>query len=287
MQAAIKLAQDFLIQSQLPGTGWGYYAGIPQAYPEPTCYSLLALSDTSFSPTESLDWLAGLVNSDGKLYLPNDDSPHWGTSHLVIALSRLNQLPDIRQASVDWMLAWKSNYIDTTHTGGLDGSLIGWSWISDTFSWVEPTSYTVFALKLAGQGTHERVKEAEALLFDRMCQPGGWNFGNPMVLDRPIEPSLPETAIALFALQDLPEAAEAIEKGLTFLEGDTPRFPSTLSLALTILCLELFDRPNERYVDMLLSRQEQDGSWRQSVWWTALAALALKAAAGDENVFQL
>jgi hypothetical protein len=85
----------------------------------------------------------------------------------------------------------------------------------------------------------------------------------------------------------LPEAAEAIERGLRFLERDTPRFPSTLSLALTILCLELFDRPTEQFVELLLARQEQDGSWRQSVWWTALAVLALRTVAGDENVFQL
>ena len=287
LHTAIQLAQNFLIQSRLPDAGWGYYAGIPQAYPEPTCYSLLALSDTAFSPTTPLDWLASLVNPAGQLYLPNDDSPNWATSLLVIALSRLNQLPAVQQASVNWLLAWKSNYIDTSYMGGLNGSLIGWSWISDTFSWVEPTSYAVLALKLAGQGRHERVKEAETLLFDRMCQPGGWNFGNPLVLGRPIEPSLPETAIALFALQDLPEAAGAIEKGLALLEQDTPRFPSALSLALTILCLDVFDRPTDRYVELLLARQEADGSWRQGVWWTALAVLALKAAAGDENVFQL
>ena len=287
MQTAIQQAQDFLIQAQLPDTGWSYYAGIQQAYPEPTCYSLLALSDTSFSLLQPLEWLASLVNDEGQLFLPHDDSPNWGTAHLVIALSRLNQYEDVRQASVDWLLAWKSRYVDTDHLVGLDGKLIGWSWISDTFSWVEPTSYAVFALKLAGQVVHPRVKEAEMLLFDRMCQPGGWNFGNPVVLERPIEPSLPETAIALFALQDLPEAADEIEKGLDVLEQGTPDFPSALSLSLTILCMDLFDRPVEKYVEMLLTRQEADGSWRQGIWWTALATLALKAAAGDENVFRL
>jgi len=287
MQTAIQRAQEFLIQAQLPEAGWGYYAGIQQAYPEPTCYSLLALSDTSFPSTKPLTWLTGLVNSEGQLYLPHDDSPNWGTTHLVIALSRLNQFPEIKQASVDWLLTWKSRYVDTSYITGLNGNLIGWSWISDTFSWVEPTSYAVFALKLVGQGKHARVKEAETLLFDRMCQPGGWNFGNPVVLGRQIEPSLPETAIALFALQDLPEAAEAIEKGLSVLEQDTPRFPSALSLSLTILCLNLFEHPTGKFVEMLLDRQEEDGSWRQCIWWTALADLALKAAAGDENVFRL
>jgi len=287
MQTAIQRAQDFLIQTLLPDSGWGYYAGISQAYPEPTCYSLLALSGTSFSQTEPLDWLAGLVNAKGQLFLPQDDSPNWGTAHLVITLSRLDQFPSLRQASVDWLLAWKSENVETSFGQGLDGSLIGWSWISDTFSWVEPTSYAVLALKLSGQGTHARVKEAEALLFNRMCQPGGWNFGTPSIMGQSIDPSMPETAIAMFALQDLPEAADAIQKGLEILEQGLPNFPSTLSLSLGVLCMDLFDRPTEKFAEMLLARQETDGSWRQSIWWTALATLALKAAAGDKNVFRL
>lgn len=287
MQEEINSAQEFLTRSNLLDSGWGYRADSPQAYPEPTCYSLLALADTSFSPSKPLDWLSGLVNSDGQMYLPHDDSPNWGTSHLIITLSRLNLLPELRQTSIDWLLKWKSQYIETTEIVTLDGTLIGWPWISDTFSWVQPTSYAIFALKLVGLNEHERVKEAEALLFDRMCRQGGWNFGNPIILHRQIEPSLSETAIALFALQDVPGAADAIDKGLSVLEHGLPKFPSALSLSLGILCLQLYGCPIERYVDLLLARQEPDGSWRQMVWWTALGVLALRAAEGGENVFKL
>ena len=287
MQDAIQAAQNFLIQSQIPGSGWGYRSDSPQAFPEPTCYSLLALADTSFSSTEPLDWLSGLVNSEGQLYLPDDDSPNWGTSHLIITLSRLNLMPDLRQASIDWLLEWKSQYIETTEVVTLDGTLIGWPWISDTFSWVQPTSYAVFALKLVGLKDHERVKEAEALLFDRICPGGGWNFGNPIILKRPIDPSLSETAIALFALQDVPEAATAIDSGLALLEKGLPNYPTALALSLGILCLQLYDRPVERFVDLLLARQESDGSWRQMSWWTALAILALQVTEGGNNVFKL
>jgi hypothetical protein len=287
MQNAIQSAQNFILQSQLPEAGWGYYANTPQAYPEPTCYSLLALAGTSFSPTRVLNWLSGLVNTEGQLYLPNDDSPNWATAHLIITLIRLNQLPEELSASIKWLLAWKSKYVNTMEKIKLNGNLTGWPWISDTFSWVQPTSFAVLALKLAGRQKHERVKEAETLLFDRMCRQGGWNFGNPVVLDRQLEPSPADTAIALFALQDLPEAAEAIERGLTFLEQVTPRSPSALSLALTILCMQLFGRPTEQYAELLLARQEQDGSWGQMVWWTSLAVIALQAVAGGENVFQI
>lgn len=287
MQDAIQAAQNFLIQSQISGSGWGYRSDAPQAFPEPTCYSLLALTDTSFSPTESIDWLSGLVNLNGQLYLPNDDSPNWGTSHLIITLSRLNLLPDVLQVSIDWLLEWKSQYIETTEVITLDVTLIGWPWISDTFSWVQPTSYAIFALKLVGLKKHDRVKEAEALLFDRMCQGGGWNFGNPIILNRSIDPSLSETAIALFALQDVSDAADEIDKGLTLLEEELPNYPTALALSLGILCLQLYDRPIERFVDLLLARQETDGSWRQMAWWTALGVLALQAGVGGENVFKL
>jgi hypothetical protein len=219
--------------------------------------------------------------------LSDDDSPNWGTSHLIITLSRLNLLPELRQASIDWLLEWKSQYIESTEVVTLDGSLIGWPWISDTFSWVQPTSYAIFALKLAGFREHARVREAEALLFDRMCPGGGWNFGNPIILNRPIDPSLSETAIALFALQDVPEAVDEVDIGLTILEKNLAQYPSALSLALSILCLDIYERPVERFVDLLRNRQESDGSWRQMPWWTALAVLAMQAAEGGDNVFKL
>jgi hypothetical protein len=152
---------------------------------------------------------------------------------------------------------------------------------------VQPTSYGALALKFAGLNTHERVKEAESLLLDRMCLQGGWNFGNPAVLGSELPPSVVDTAVALFGLQDLPKAADAIEKGLALLEELTPERPSALALALSILCLNIFNRSTDRFVDLLLNRQEPDGSWRQMNWWTSLAVLALQAVNGGNNAFKI
>jgi hypothetical protein len=287
MTDAIKLAQDFLINSHLSGTGWGYAALNPQAYPEPTCYSLLALDGTSFSPKETLTWLEGLVQENGQLLLPGDDMPNWATALLIITLIRLDQLPDVRTSSINWLLEWKSLTFEDTDFVQLDPSLVGWPWISDTFSWVQPTSYGALALKLSGLKTHERVKQAESLLLDRKCLRGGWNYGNPAVLGSELPPEVVDTAIALFGLQDLPEAADAIDKGLAVLEKLTPERPSALALALSILSFHLFDRPTGKLVDLLLKRQEPDGSWRQMVWWTSLAALALQAVNGGKNAFKI
>jgi hypothetical protein len=91
----------------------------------------------------------------------------------------------------------------------------------------------------------------------------------------------------MFGLQDSPKAAGAIEKGLAVLEKLTPERPSALSLALGILCLHIFNRSTDRLVDILLSRQESDGSWRQMVWWTSIAVLALQAVTGGKNAFKI
>ncbi len=284
----IRSAQEFLTQSELPEGGWGYLSDSTAAYPETTCYSLLALRDTPFPKEKSLAWITELVNEDGQLILPEDDSPNWGTSHLVITLERLKVLPEKKDASINWLLAWESQYTESKIEDiELDSTLIGWPWISNTFSWVQPTAYAVLALKLSGLHAHPRVQEAETLLFDRTCPGGGWNFGNPVMLGRPVAPSIVETAITLLALQDLPKGTDEISSGISVLEDGLPKLPSALALALGILCLTVYERPVTQHVERLLARQDKDGSWGGMNWWTALAILALQAAEGGEHVFRL
>lgn len=281
-------AQEFLVKSELHEGGWGYLSNSTEAYPEPTFYSLLALKDTPFPKAKSLKWATELVNDKGQLFLPGDDSPNWGTSHLVITLTRLKAQPEKKEASINWLLAWESQYTESkVEDIELDSTLIGWPWISNTFSWVQPTSYAVLALKMSGLQRHPRVLEAEKLLFDRKCPGGGWNFGNPVMLGRPVDPSIVETAITLLALQDLPEDTEEIASGLKVLENGLPRLPSALGLALGILCLTAYERPVGQLVETLLGHQNEDGSWGGMNWWTALAVLALQAAEGQEHVFKL
>jgi hypothetical protein len=283
----IQQAQDFLIKSYLRGMGWGYMANSQQAFPEPTCYSLMALDGTSFSPEESLIWLAGLVQENGQLFLPGDDMPNWVTSILIITLTRLDRLLEIRDVSLNWLIEWKSRTLDDSSDVPVDTTLVGWSWISNTFSWVQPTSLGALALKLSGLGTHERVKEAEVLILDRMCYQGGWNFGNPAILDTPLPPAVVDTAVALFALQDVPRAADAVEISLSVLERLALERPSAFALALSVLCLNIYNRPLGNFIDLLRERQESDGSWRQSILWTALATLALQVESGGKNVFKI
>jgi hypothetical protein len=101
MREHIQAAQAWLALAQGQDGGWPYRAGM-QSYPEPTCYSLLALAPEGWPlaaeglgdqqaarQRRALDWLVSRVNSHGALTLDGDDEPHWGTSLFVLTLSRL------------------------------------------------------------------------------------------------------------------------------------------------------------------------------------------------------
>ena len=92
-----------------------------------------------------------------------------------------------------------------------NNQLQGWSWIAGTFSWVEPTAWALLALRkraAAGQRIDSRrLSEAEALLVDRCCEHGGWNYGNANMLGKELRPYVPTTAMALLALQKTEQPA--------------------------------------------------------------------------------
>jgi hypothetical protein len=282
-------AVDFLLKANDAKGGWPYRPGISPS-PEPTCLSLLALagaSEAAAARDAAIRWLESRMNSAGALTLAGDDQPHWCTSLMVIALARLGVRDDLRDKAVQWLLAWKGRQAPPNKENTLDGSLQGWPWAAGTFSWVEPTSYALLALKLTGHGRHPRVAEAERLLLDRVCEDGGWNYGNRRVYDASLPAFLPTTALAAMALQDVEAARPVVERGLAFLEKILREQQSAMSLAFAILCFQIFSKPAGPLVEALKSRQAGDGSWRQEVHLTALASLALQAARGGTNVFAL
>ena len=123
--------------------------------------------------------------------------------------------------------AAKGIALDQSTINRQNNQLQGWSWIAGTFSWVEPTAWALLALKkraAAGQRVDSaRLSEAEALLVDRCCAQGGWNYGNANMLGKELRPYVPTTAIALLALQKTEQpAAAVVEKSLAYLERAAP-----------------------------------------------------------------
>ncbi|UCF33415.1 MAG: hypothetical protein JSV78_13885 [Phycisphaerales bacterium] len=126
---------------------------------------------------------------------------------------------------------------------GHDRTLVGWSWVVGTHSWVEPTAYAVMALRAAGKADHPRVREAVELLWDRALSDGGWNYGNTRVFANRLRPFPATTGIALAALAGEPRRAggSRIEAAIAYLLTELRQIRSPLSLAWGLIGLAAWD----------------------------------------------
>ena len=283
---ALDLAQAFLLRAQRVDGSWPYRTS-GAGFPEPTCHALLALSVTETAARQrGLEWLLARVDNAGAVALARDGEAHWSTSLALFTFAALDAPAAVRERCAAFLLSWEGIHAEPDPAIPMDTTLRGWPWTSGAFTWIEPTSYALLALKRAGYATHPRVREAERLLLDRICVGGGWNNGNREILGRTLPPMVYNTAWALLALQGAAGAEQAVAEGLAVVERETARYPSTLSLALTALACEIWGRPVAPWVEGLRARQEADGGWREQIHLTALAAAALQAAGGVSNVFR-
>jgi hypothetical protein len=157
---------------------------------------------------------------------------------------------DLRRRVLAALLNSKGIAAPASETMRQDNSLQGWSWTDATFSWVEPTCWGILALKkarssgAADPAAPARIVEAEKLLIDRRCQPGGWNFGNASVMGQDLRPYVPTTALGLLAMQDRRQE-DAVVRGLGTLENIWRDEISALALGLSLVCLKVYGRPAE------------------------------------------
>jgi hypothetical protein len=209
---------EFLRAIQNSDGGWGYFPG-KQSWFEPTTYAMLALQGKPDSGAV-LERAWKLVRS---WQLPDGSSRPctqveggtWVTAHAVTLACVRGVYDSSVRAAVDWLLRVvgaeanlamrAASYFHLLKTK-LDVSHQGWPWRQGNASWIEPTVHTLIALKkVAGRypsaELDRRVREGEALILSRRCSDGGWNCGNPNVLNFDL-PSYPEsTALALIGLQ--------------------------------------------------------------------------------------
>jgi len=209
---------DFLRKTQNPDGGWGYFPG-KGSWLEPTTYAMLALHGTSGSDAQ-LNKAWKLVQSwqtaDGSSRPSGEvEGGTWVTAHTVTLASVQGLYDNHVRRSVDWMLdvvgaehklPFRAAQFFHLLQTRLDVSHQGWPWRQGNASWIEPTVHTLVALKkvaakYSSAKLEDRVRDGEALLFSRRCSDGGWNCGNPNVLNLDL-PSYPETTgLALVALQ--------------------------------------------------------------------------------------
>lgn len=271
---------DFLRNSQNEDGGWGYFPG-KRSWFEPTAYAMLALHgmpesdrrlDRAWNLLRSWQTPNGSWRPSGQV-----EGGTWVTAHAV-TLAAVRGVDDaIVRSSVDWLLrvagaehslamrvASRLNLLKTK----LDVSHEGWPWRAGNAAWIEPTSHTLVALKKFPSNYRRseldhRIHEGEALLFSRRCSDGGWNCGNPNVLNFDL-PSYPETtALALLGLQGrgTRELAGPLALART-LRKDTKSSLARAWLAIALRCHgENFDAPRATPVsnDIMLAALEALG----------------------------
>jgi Squalene-hopene cyclase N-terminal domain len=286
-------AAKLLRQTQNPDGGWGTIAG-KQSNTESTALGLLALRSLDDSRENSVlekaeQWLANTQNPDGSWpYGAGSKAPSWSTALAVMALSDSSVEAERLVRAGNWILAQEGSKPGILaklilalsfkkKAVHLNDDLVGWSWTPGSFSWVEPTSYCLIALKkiksrLSAKAVQERVDQAELMIYDRMCEGGGWNYGNAAVYGDPLWPYPDITALALIALQDHKERNDnRVSLGALSKMAETT--DSGLALGWTTICLSVYGED----ISELRKRLDQKFARTKFLGETKPVALAILA----------
>jgi len=234
-----------LAESRRRDGAWGYYPGRAGRL-ESTCWALLALARHR-GATVDIAPLRGWPAQKG--WLIDVPGAPVNVAFNALAAVVLLQHPDGRPLAapiVSNLVSTQGMALPQSDAIRQDNSLQAWPWIDETFSWVEPTAWSLLALKSArrqgiGQSSaiDVRISAGERLLVDRASRRGGWNYGNSNVYGQELWPYVPTTALALMAMQD--RRAEAVVRAaLQSLQKDSETERSAFALALAAICLRVY-----------------------------------------------
>lgn len=229
-----------LLGLRATASGWGYRKGSRPSV-EPTALVGLGLiaspeasDDSAVRP--AADWLASIQNQDGSTGLSaGQTSPCWTTPYALLFWNALPGFEKARRRAATWLLQQRgrtnSADSDPDHVIGHDGMLVGWPWVTDTHSWLEPTAISILALCREGHGDHRRVREGVSLIIDRALPDGGWNYGNRSAFGNVLRAQPGPTGLALLALAEADGPSKVAEKGVQYLRKTLPttRAPASLS----------------------------------------------------------
>jgi hypothetical protein len=230
--------------------------------PEPTALAAIALDDAG-----ARDWLAAAQGADGSVALRVGPTARDLSALASLALADGTH----RERALDHLQAAQASQTPDDPTVPHDPATRGWPWTIDTFGWVEPTSWALLALRRFRPAATE-IDDAIAVLADRECRDGGWNYGNPEAFGVPLPPFAQTTAIALLALQGSPEALS--RRGLKQLrvlletEGIAPLSAATSAVALRLCADPRWERAAALALESLNRVAHPDAI---SLAWVALA----------------
>lgn len=294
---SLKKAQDCLHQWQTEDGLWPYLSGKEGAI-EPACWAALAGRSEKESLTRFLKKIFDSQNSDGGW--SNDQArigSDWTTSVVLMTLRILQScasnenlqldLPDEKlrasmKKAVEWLLEnrtekyspearfalliWKGPEYDYNR---------GWPWTPATFDWVEPTAYSLVALR--NTQLEEKIKRvvefAESYLIKVSCPTGGWNCGDRNPLGTVIPADVQFSVLALLALRSK-EKDPAIQRSIDFIENRKPE--SLAESAWAALAMKSFRKENSKLLEQLMEAQDASGKFSNNVITQSVACLAME-----------
>jgi hypothetical protein len=227
--------------------GWGYYPGKASRL-EPTCWALLALARHAGQPVD-IDVIRRW-RRDAEWLADADGTPINFAFNALAAITLLQNPAGLAQAQglAAQLVRAKGVRLEQAVQVRQDNSLQAWSWIDQTFSWVEPTAWCLLLLKKIRKAApapavaapaDERIQVAERMLVDRVCKTGGWNYGGSNVYGQELWAYVPTTALGLLAMQDRREDP-VVTKSLQYLQQDIGTERSAPALALALISLRVF-----------------------------------------------
>jgi hypothetical protein len=251
------------LRSLRTGDGFGPAAG-SSPEPEPTALATIALDDQA-----GRRWLADHQSADGGFGIRagtvvNDSA----TGLAALAL----QPGDARERALDNLVSTPATRLPFNPDAPHDPTTRGWAWTAGTFGWVEPTARAVLALRLLRPGATAPIADGVAMLEDRQCDDGGWNYGNAVVLGDRLPSYGQTTAVALLALQGDPRMAT--DRGVGALRTRSREERGGLTLATSLAALRLLDTASAVAVESALE-VEFERSWLMDdvvvLSWAAIA----------------
>lgn len=279
--------------------GWGYAPGRSPRV-EPTSWALLALGE---GWTGSQSWsdfvrprfvfLATRQTATGLLSDTDPALANLTANGLASVLCSRHAAalpaPELSRRLVDGIVALKGLRLEETDARQ-NNQLQAWPWVQDTFSWIEPTSWCLLALKrLPAAARPEpaaaRIAQAEAVLENRMCVSGGWNYGNASTLGQDLRAYVPTTAAGLLSLQDRAQTP-VVRQSLARLSEDRLNERGTSTLALARIALGLYGQAADDLDAALVEHvaaSEHDGN----IQAIAMALFALTMAEHGGEAFRV
>jgi hypothetical protein len=210
--------------------------------PDEIAWAIVALQSAGAGPEDlkpARSWLAAHQQPDGSIAISSQhQQAFWPTPFAVLAWQQAPEFREAQARAVTFLLQTAGYHFPkpTDNVLGHDTTIKGWPWIAGTHSWVIPTASAVMALRVAGQGDHERVAEARRLLLDRQLPDGGWNYGNTLVYGQKLHPMPESTGLALSALAGIVRSEE-IAPSLAYLQNRVTELRTPLSLSWGLLGL--------------------------------------------------